>query len=215
MSRLKAIGYSVLVIIYAFFCYQMTAIAMQYIPIERDAAFLEVKQEYVTMQHYVVAFFIHVFTTIFVLAAGFTQFSAHIRSKYYWIHKHSGRLYVLVTLVFAAPSGIIIGIYANGGLMAQIAFCLLGVLWFSFTLIAMLRLKQQQIVKHQQWMLRSFALAMSAITLRVWRVVLAVMFEMSEVEAYRIVAWLAWVLNLVIVEIYIYRSFSDKKRIEG
>ena len=211
MSRLKIIGYSVLMMIYVFFCYQMTAIAMQYIPMERDAAFLEVKQEYVTMKHYVVAFFTHVFTTIFVLVAGFTQFSTHIRSKYYWIHKYSGRLYVLVTLVFTAPSGIIIGFYANGGLMAQIAFCLLGVLWFSFTLIAMLRLRQQQIVKHQQWMLRSFALAMSAITLRVWRVVLAVVFQMSEIEAYRVVAWLGWALNLVIIDIYIYHSFSNKK----
>ena len=210
MNRIEITSYSALLIIYAFFCYLMTEITMQYIPIDTDVAFLRIKQEYIIMKHYSAAFFTHVFTSIFVLIAGFTQFSRYIRTRHYWIHKYSGRLYVYVTLFLAAPSGLIIGIYANGGLPSRIAFCLLGILWFSFTLIAMLRLKQKQIVKHQQWMLRSFALAMSAITLRAWKYIIVAMFQPPPMDVYRIVAWLGWVLNLVLVEIYIHSYFSNK-----
>jgi hypothetical protein len=74
----------------------------------------------------------------------------------------------------------------------------------------MLRLKQKQIIKHQQWMLRSFALAMSAITLRAWKYIIVAMFQPPPMDVYRIVAWLGWVLNLVLVEIYIHSYFSNK-----
>lgn len=208
MRTLKITIYLLLLAVYAFFCYLMAAITMQYIPINTDVAFLRIKQEYVTMIHYSISFFIHVFTSIFVLIAGFTQFSKTIRQKYYWIHQSSGWLYVVATLLFAAPSGLIIGIYANGGFWSRIGFCLLAVLWFIFTLVAMWRLKQKNIIAHQQWMLRSFALAMSAITLRAWKYIIVAIFHPPPMDVYRVVAWLGWVLNLVIVEVYIYRKWK-------
>lgn len=204
MRTLKITSYIILIIVYAFFCYLMAEITLQYIPINTDVAFLRIKQEYVVMTHYTIAFFIHVFTSIFVLIAGFTQFSKTIRRKHFWIHKYSGWLYVVATLFLAAPSGLIIGMYANGGFWSRVGFCLLGVLWFVFTLVAMWRLKQKNIVAHQQWMLRSFALAMSAITLRAWKYIIVAIFHPPPMDVYRVVAWLGWVLNLVVVEIYIY-----------
>lgn len=209
MKLLKITSYFLLITFYAFFCYLMAEITMQYIPINTDVAFLRIKQEYVVRTHYSVAFFIHVFTSVFVLIAGFTQFSKYIRRHYFQIHKYSGWLYVIATLLFAAPSGLIIGIYANGGFWSRIGFCLLAVLWFVFTLVAMLRLKQKNIVAHQQWMLRSFALAMSAITLRAWKYIIVALFHPPPMDVYRVVAWLGWVLNLVIVEIYIYWKWKS------
>lgn len=209
MKKIQFIFYGILILVYAFFCYLMAEITMQYIPINTDVAFLRIKQEYVVMTHYSISFFIHVFTSIFVLIAGFTQFSKTIRRKHYWLHKYSGWIYVVATLCFAAPSGFIIGIYANGGFWSRLAFCLLGALWFVFTLVAMIRLRQKQIIKHQQWMLRSFALAMSAITLRAWKYIIVAIFHPPPMDVYRIVAWLGWVLNLVIVEIYIFWKWKS------
>lgn len=180
----------------------MAKITLQYIPINTDIAFLRIKQDYVGLLYYRLAFFIHVFSSIFVLIAGFTQFSNKIRIQKYWLHKYSGWLYVLITLALAAPSGFMIGIYANGGFWSQFAFCLLAVLWFSFTLIAMWQLKQKNIIAHQKWMLRSFALALSAITLRVWKYVLVAIFQPRPMDLYQVVAWLGWVLNLVLLELY-------------
>jgi uncharacterized membrane protein len=196
------IFYLFLLIAYTFFCYLMAEITLQYLPINTDVAFLRIKQDYVGLSHYRTAFFIHVFSSIFTLIAGFTQFSKIIRTQNYWLHKYSGWLYVFVTLFLAAPSGFIIGIYANGGFWSQFAFCLLAILWFSFTLIAMWQLNQKNIIAHQKWMLRSFALALSAITLRVWKYVLVAIFQPRPMDLYQIVAWLGWVLNLVLLELY-------------
>lgn len=209
-SPITTFLYYILLLVYTFFCWKLTEITFQYIPINTDVAFLSIKQDYIHLLHYRLAFFVHVFSAIFVLFAGFTQFSKNIRKKRFWIHKYSGWLYVFVTIFLAAPSGFIIGIYANGGFWSQIAFCLLAVLWFGFTIISMLKLKQKNIIAHQHWMLRSFALAISAITLRAWKYILVAIFHPPPMDVYRIVAWLGWALNLVIVEIYIYNRWNRK-----
>lgn len=194
---------------YAYLSYLMALITLQYLPISTDIAFLRIKQDYIGMTHYRVAFFIHVFTSIFVLLAGFTQFSTYLRCQYYRIHQWSGWLYTVVVLLFAAPSGFIIGIYANGGIPSQIAFCLLAVLWFAFTAIAISSLLKKNIIRHQNFMIRSFALALSALTLRAWKYVLVAIFHPKPMDVYMVIAWLGWVLNLLIAEIIIFKKRNN------
>lgn len=190
---------------YAWLTWLMVDITLQYIPINLDVAFLSIKQDSIHLPHYKIAFFIHVFSALFVLLAGFTQFSSTIRKNQYWLHKWSGWLYVGLTLFLAAPSGLIIGFYANGGWSSQLAFCLLAILWFIFTFIAVMKAIKKDITAHRNWMIRSFALALSALTLRAWKYVIVLAFQPRPMDTYRIVAWLGWVLNLVIAEIIIYK----------
>lgn len=191
---------------YAWLTWLMVDITLQYIPINLDVAFLSIKQDYIHLPYYKIAFFIHVFSALFVLLAGFTQFSKTIRTRQYWLHKWSGWLYVGVTVLLAAPSGLIIGFYANGGWSSQLAFCLLAILWFVFTISAVFKAIKKDISAHQKWMIRSFALALSALTLRAWKYVIVLAFHPRPMDTYRIVAWLGWVLNLVIAEIIIYKK---------
>lgn len=193
----------ILLMIYSYFLWLMLKITLQYLPINTDVAFLSIKQDYIHLLHYRVAFFIHVFSAIFVLLAGYTQFSASIRKRFPLVHRQLGWLYIIVTVLFAGPSGFIIGIYANGGLSSQISFCLLAFLWMLFTVIALIKIIKKQVSSHRIWMMRSFALALSAITLRAWKYVLVALFHPKPMNVYQIVAWLGWVLNLVIVEIII------------
>lgn len=181
----------------------MVKITLQYVPIRTDAAFLAIKQDYIHLIHYRIAFFIHVFSAILVLLAGVTQFSKKIRTRYPLIHKRMGWLYVIVTLFLAGPSGFVIGLYANGGLSSQISFCLLSVLWMLFTVIALLKIIKKQVLSHRVWMTRSFSLALSAITLRAWKYVLVMMLHPKPMDVYQIVAWLGWTLNLLVAEILI------------
>ncbi|MDP1801355.1 MAG: DUF2306 domain-containing protein [Bacteroidota bacterium] len=181
----------------------MVKITLQYIPIKTDVAFLAIKQEYIHLIHYRIAFFIHVFSAIFVLLAGYTQFSKKIRSQFPVIHKRMGWLYVIVTLFLAGPSGFVIGMYANGGLSSKIAFCLLSVLWIIFTVIALLKILKKQVLLHRVWMMRSFSLALSAITLRAWKYILVLAFHPKPMDVYQIVAWLGWTLNLLVAELLI------------
>ena len=61
----------------AWFGWLMWRITRQYWPIRDDAAFLQIKQDYIEITHWKAAFFVHVFTSMFALAAGFTQFRCH------------------------------------------------------------------------------------------------------------------------------------------
>lgn len=201
-----------LFVLYAFFFWLMLKITLQYLPIKNDAAFLAIKQSYIHLIHYRIAFFVHVFSAILVLLAGFTQFSDKLRIKLPVIHKRMGWLYVLVTLFLAGPSGFIIGIYANGGISSKIAFCLLSVFWVSFTFIALLKIIKKQVLSHRKWMIRSFALALSAITLRAWKYMLVALFHPKPMDVYQIVAWLGWTLNLAIAEILILNKFKNENK---
>lgn len=191
--------------LYLFFCFLMFKITWQYIYLETDVAFLRIKQTFVPMLHYRIAFFVHVFTSILVLPAGFTQFSKGLRRKLPSVHRFSGWIYSSIVILVAGPSGFIIGIYANGGMSSQIAFCMLAVLWVLFTCLAIQRIIKKKVISHQKWMIRSFALAMSAITLRAWKYLLVAMFHPRPMDVYMVVAWLGWVLNLIIAEIIIYK----------
>jgi hypothetical protein len=197
---LRRAALAALVLVYAYTSWLMVQITAQYVPIQTDVAFLAIKQDYVGMLHYRVAFFVHVFTAILVLPAGYTQFSRRLRRLYPALHRRMGWLYAGATLLLAAPSGLIIGLYANGGISSRLAFCLLALLWGWTTGMAVLRIRQKNVRSHEEWMLRSFSLALSAITLRAWKVLLVMLFQPRPMDVYRIVAWLGWTLNLALAE---------------
>lgn len=196
-------------LLYAWFCWLMWEITLQYIPWNEDVAFLRIKQEYMGLAYYRQAFFLHVYTAILSLLAGFTQFFPGITRRAPLLHRYSGWLYVGVVIALAGPSGFVIGLHANGGLSSQIAFCLLGILWVYCTFKGWQRRRDWQ--AHRAWMVRSFALALSAITLRAWKYVIIALWHPRPMDAYRVVAWLGWVLNLAIAEYLIY-YWRQKRR---
>lgn len=121
------------------------------------------------------------------------------------VHRWSGWLYAVSVVAFAAPSGFLMGIYANGGWPSRIAFCLLGALWMATTLMSIAAARKGNLLRHRDFMIRSFALALSAITLRAWKYVLVTLFEPRPMDVYILIAWLGWTLNLLVAEFIIYR----------
>ncbi len=59
-------------------------------------------------------------------------------------------------------------------------------------------------------MLRSYALAVSALTLRAWKAILVYLFHPAPMDVYQIIAWLGFVPNLLLVEYYIYKTKQSK-----
>ncbi|WP_316847044.1 DUF2306 domain-containing protein [Pedobacter psychrodurus] len=193
---------------FAYFFMLMVQITLRYIPLSSEVSFLHIKQTEVSgIKAYLPIFYVHVYSAIFVLLAGFTQFNAKILAKYPKVHKWLGYLYVSFVLLFAAPSGVFIGWFANGGVMAKTSFIILGVLWFWFTLKATLLILKRKVIDHKKLMYRSFALATSAITLRLWKVILVYLFHPAPMDVYQIIAWLGWIPNLLIAEWLIKKKF--------
>ena len=187
----------------------MLLITLQYIPPGLDVAFLAIKQDALQHSYYPFVFYTHVYFSMFALLAGFTQFSETFRSKYARLHRTIGKVYIFIVLFISGPTGFIMGCLANGGWVAQIAFCLLAVFWMFFTYQALTAIKNGNVCAHKKWMYRSYALTLSAITLRLWKWGIVLVFQPRPMDVYRIVAWLGWVGNWIVVEWMIW--FKNKK----
>jgi hypothetical protein len=147
-----------------------------------------------------------------VLLAGFTQFSNTIFKKYRGFHKKMGYLYVINILMVTGPASLLMGFYANGGVSSRIAFVLLAILWLGFTAIALYKAIKKNFVAHRIFMIRSFALTLSAITLRIWKVIFATTTAIPPMDRYRIIAWLGWGLNLLVAEYIISTYFNSNSK---
>jgi uncharacterized membrane protein len=189
-----------------FFSFLMLRITLPYLSLKDTTAFLQIKQWVITNKVWKFSFFTHVFTSIFLLLAGFTQFSDSILKKHKTIHRTVGYSYIIILLCASAPAGFVMSLYANGGIYSQIAFTTLSILWFSFTLIAFQKAKQKDFSAHRNFMIRSYALTLSALTLRAWKFGIVELLRPNPMDVYMIVAWLGWVPNLILAEYIIIRS---------
>lgn len=210
MTR-KKIFHLFLLVALAFFSWLMLLICLQYIPVHFDVAFLRIKQQEIKMPHYQLAFFTHVYVSLFTILAGFTQFSHLLRKKYTRVHRGIGQLYVVIILFLAAPSGLILAWYAKAGVWSQLSFTTLSILWFLFTYLAFRKAVKKEFYEHKKFMYYSYALTLSAITLRLWKWLIANTVEWPPQETYIVVAWLGWTLNLGIAYMFIhYKRLKPK-----
>ncbi|MFD2601929.1 DUF2306 domain-containing protein [Flavobacterium suzhouense] len=201
----------ILTLLFLYFYWLMVKITLYYVPFSTTAAFLKIKQtEVTTLPEYIYIFYAHVYTSIFLLLFGFIQFFNFKSKAGKLIHRYSGYQYIILLLVFAAPSGIYMGFHANGDFWSKISFVILGTLWWISTFIALIRIKQHRFVAHRNWMMRSYALSLSAVTLRLWKVILVYCFELPPMNTYQIIAWLGWIPNLLIAELLIYNKSTQK-----
>ncbi|HEY8397883.1 MAG TPA: DUF2306 domain-containing protein [Flavihumibacter sp.] len=74
------------------------------------------------------------------------------------------------------------------------------------TLLAYLRIREGKITQHQRLMIYSYAGCFAAVTLRIWLPLL--MLFLDYLVAYRSVAWLCWVPNMLVAYIIINRRLS-------
>ncbi|MBP6659760.1 MAG: DUF2306 domain-containing protein [Chitinophagales bacterium] len=205
-SKLKTYSSALLLLLLAFFSFLMLRITLQYIPINLDVAFLRIKQDYINIIPWRIAFFTHVFTSMFALLAGFTQFSKYILKNHKKTHRNIGKLYVFVILFLTGPSGFIMAIYANGGYTSKIGFLFLDILWIYFTAKAFRLALKKDFKNHENYMYRSYALTLSAITLRAWKYILVFLFQPAPMDVYRLVAWLGFIPNLLLIEFLIWKK---------
>ena len=155
------------------------------------------------------AFYTHIFLGGVALLAGWSQFSTRFRNKNLSFHRVLGKIYVTVCLV-SGLAALYLSFFATGGWIASWGFGGLAVSWLFTTSKAFLSIRSGDIDSHQAWMIRSYALTFAAVTLRIW-LPLAQIAHIDFVSAYRVIAWLCWVPNLLVAQWIISRlPFSIK-----
>lgn len=145
------------------------------------------------------AIYLHVFTSVLAMALGPLQFSTRLRRTYPALHRWSGRIYLGVGVLAGGLSGLYIAQFAHGGLVSQLGFSALALLWLYTGLRAYRAIRQRKLDEHRRWMVRNYALTLAALTLRLY-VPLALLAQLEFALAYSAIAWLCWVPNLLLAE---------------
>lgn len=198
-----------LIFTYIFLTYLLLLISIQYIPLNYDVAFLRIKQDEIQNDYYKIAFFTHVYTSIFLMLFGGFQFFIKPNIKKYTFHRISGKIYVFILLFLSGPSGLIMSYHANGNWVSKSSFLLLSSLWVFFTAKMWIDARKKDFISHRNFAIRSFALTLSAISLRLFKYLIVFIFHTPPMDTYKIVAWLGWTFNLLIAELIIF--YKTKK----
>ncbi len=201
---LKSISSVIWIGAIALFCWLMIGLTIPYLTFTYDVDFLLTKQKIIHLKHWRYAFNLHILFSILTLIAGLTQFSNYVLKKQKRLHKIMGYVYVFDVLLIAGPSGLIMAYYANGTTLAKSSFIILSLLWIAFTAFAIIKIYKKDLIEHQKWMIRSYALTLSAISLRLMALIFPHFFHLSAHTEYATIAWLSWTINLVIAESIIY-----------
>ncbi|WP_409344640.1 DUF2306 domain-containing protein [Paenibacillus sp. MBLB4367] len=145
--------------------------------------------------------FAHAVSAGVALAVGWFQFMKRLRLRMPGVHRAIGCVYA-VMIAIGGMTGLYLAFYANGGWIAQAGFGSLSVLWL-YTLYRSLKsiLVDRDPREHGRWMVRNYALSCAAISLRLYIPLAAVLFGLTDTnDTFAVIAWIAWIPNLLIAE---------------
>ncbi len=151
-----------------------------------------------------IGFYGHVTFGGIALMVGWSQFSEKLRAKRLQLHRNLGRVYVVSALV-SGCCGVYIAFYATGGYITTFGFLGLGIVWLLTTFKAYTAIKKGDIALHEGMMIYSYAACFAAVTLRIWLPLLTIAFG-AFLPAYKIVAWLCWVPNIIFAYFWVRRK---------
>ncbi len=150
-------------------------------------------------------FYIHIAAGAICIGTALIQFSRYILKKSKAIHRWSGRLYVFVVLFLGAPTGLYMSFFAKGSFWERALFMFMAVFWFITTLYGLTSILKKNVLAHKIWMIRSYAMAMTAVTFRVYHIVFYLM-GWDHLANYELSLWISVVGNMLFAEWIIYRK---------
>lgn len=137
------------------------------------------------------------------LLIGWIQFNKYVRNNYRRIHRIVGVLYVFSSWLSVFGVGYI-SFFAEGGAIAFFGFVLGGLTWFYTTIQGYITIRKGLVVKHQQFMIYSYATCLGAATLRIW-LTLLIATTHDFILSYQLVSWISWMPNLVVAYLIVKR----------
>lgn len=145
-----------------------------------------------------IASYLHLGFGFIAMAVGPFQLNSYLRNRYLSVHRQLGKLYVVAVMI-SSVAGFLLALKSYGGLVANVGFAMMAVVWMVSTTMALYFILKKNIVEHRKWMIRSYALTLAGLTLRVY-LGLSFMGGLKFSEFYPVLAWICWVPNVLIVE---------------
>jgi hypothetical protein len=146
----------------------------------------------------------HITAAALALVTGPFQFLRPLRRRFPVAHHWIGRVYITACLVGGLAAGSI-ALFTVSGPVAGVGFFVGALVWLTCTVLALVAVKRRDFRAHQRWMIRSFALTLAAVTLRIY-LPLAMIAGLDFATAYPVIAWLSWMPNLVVAQLLVRRA---------
>jgi uncharacterized membrane protein len=155
---------------------------------------------------------VHIVASMLAILIGPFQFLPTLRKgRLLKVHRWLGWAYLL-SVLFGGLGGLYMAQFGYGGLITEVGFAALALLWLYSGYMAYQQIRNKDIERHRQWMIRNYALTLAGTLLRVWVPIFVVGVGIDFVLAYRAIAWLCWVPNLLVAEWIIRRSRRSQPR---
>ena len=146
----------------------------------------------------------HVIPGVLFMVLGPLQFVRKIRSSWIQVHRWSGRVYLLSSVVLGVAALSLTFIFpVFGSFTATVAIVFFGSLFLFSILRAYLLIRRRQVRLHREWMIRGFALGLGISTFRVFQGIFMGLAGASLLEAWDTVVWFGFALNLAVAETWI------------
>lgn len=139
------------------------------------------------------------------------QFIARFRARRSGVHRLLGRVYVIGCMVGGA-SGFLLALGSSSGPVATVGFGGLAIFWLVTTGQGWRSAVARRFAAHREWMIRSFALTLAAVTLRLY-LPLPGLLGIDPLDGYRAISILCWAPNLLLAEVWIRRTRAQSARI--
>jgi len=153
---------------------------------------------------------LHVIGGVAALLLWPVQFARRIRTRRPGFHRATGRLYV-AACALAAPTGFVLALGTTAGPVVSVGFAIPALLCATFTWLGWRAAVERRFAEHRDWMLRSYGIIATAITLRLL-IPAAAFLDFDFLAAYRVNSWLAWIINVAMVEYAIRRARASTTR---
>lgn len=158
-----------------------------------------------------ISFYTHIILGGLALLIGWLQFNNKLRINKPQVHRNIGKVYIVSVLV-SAIAGFYIALFAEQGLWASLGFVCLALIWFTTTLMGYITIRNKQVIKHQMFMIYSYAACFAAVTLRIW-LPLLIISTGNFGKSYIVVAWLCWIPNLLVAHLIVRKLTAQQTRI--
>ncbi len=197
-----------------FFSLCLVVIALSYFSFDLNYHFLKSKQDMLVNEIWLVAFYIHLLFGVIAVLTGIPLFFKRLIPFKSKLHRNLGKVYVLSILLFTGPTGFYLAFFAEGGMYATIGFLLMSLAWMIPTYLAFRYAVDKKFEKHYKWMIRSLALTLSGVTLRLITPLGSEVFGFAEETNFIMTSYVSWIFNWVIAEIIILTLRKQIKNIQ-
>ncbi|MFC5652569.1 DUF2306 domain-containing protein [Paenibacillus solisilvae] len=154
--------------------------------------------------------YVHVAFACLAMASGLLNFSTRIFEKGRKLHRINGYVYIVSVLLVVVTSGYMAP-YATGGKISSMGINVLNMIWPVITITALIQIKKKRMIRHRNWMIRSYAFCFTNILIHLVTFLFDQVFGFGYAVSYTIGVYGTLALLLLIPEVII-RTIINPER---